>query len=57
VREARNAAKGQAKASGRTARVAASRARAKAATAPAASEPTVDEPATTENSNESAEEN
>jgi large subunit ribosomal protein L22 len=57
VREARNAAKGQAKASGRSARVAASRARAKAASAPAASEPTTDEPATTEQSNESAEEN
>ena len=57
VREARNAAKGQAKASSRSARVAASRARVKAATAPAASEPAVDEPATTENSNESAEEN
>jgi large subunit ribosomal protein L22 len=57
VREARNAAKGQAKASGRSARVAASRARAKAASAPAASEPTTDEPATTEKSNESAEEN
>ena len=57
VREARNAAKGQAKASGRSARVAASRARAKAASAPAATEPTTDEPATTEQSNESAEEN
>ena len=57
VREARNAAKGQAKASGRSARVAASRARARAASAPAASEPTTDEPATTEQSNESAEEN
>lgn len=57
VREARNAAKGQAKASGRSARVAASRARAKAASAPAASEPSTDEPATTEQSNESAEEN
>jgi large subunit ribosomal protein L22 len=57
VRETRNAAKGQAKASSRSARVAASRARAKAASAPAASEPTTDEPATTEQSNESAEEN
>jgi large subunit ribosomal protein L22 len=58
VREARNEAKGQAKASSRSARVAASRARVKpAASAPAASEPAVDEPANTENSNESAEEN
>jgi large subunit ribosomal protein L22 len=54
VREARNAAKGQAKASGRSARVAASRARAKAAVATA---PVADEPATPDNANESAEEN
>jgi large subunit ribosomal protein L22 len=58
VREARNEAKGQAKVSSRSARVAASRARAKTvASAPAESEPTTDEAATTENSNESAEEN